>query len=154
MTEAQHRTGGPMRIVQRFEWDAAHRVMRHESKCATLHGHRYVAELEVEGPLDKVGRVIDFGKVKSVVGAWIDSEWDHTTMLGPDDATLMAFCATEHTEKGHKRPYVLRGEPTAENIADELLVSARDLLAFDPDLTVVRVRVWETPNCSAWAERE
>ena len=26
-------------------WDAAHRIPRHESKCAALHGHRYTAEI-------------------------------------------------------------------------------------------------------------
>lgn len=137
--------------TRRLEWDAAHRVMRHESKCATLHGHRYVAEIECAAEaLDDVGRVIDFGAVKQVVGAWIDENWDHTTLVNQRDGRLLRFVEDDHVSYGKRRPYVFPGEPTAENIAAELAQVAQRLL--DPHgITVTRVRVYETPNCYAEA---
>ena len=30
--------------TRRIEFDAAHRILNHESKCKMLHGHRYVVE--------------------------------------------------------------------------------------------------------------
>lgn len=136
--------------TRRLEWDAAHRVMRHESKCATLHGHRYAAEIEVvahHGGLDALGRVIDFGAIKELVGAFIDEHWDHTTMVNQEDLDLIAFCAKDAVA-GKRRPYVIAGEPTAERIAIELGRVASELLA-PRGIAVTRVRIWETPSCFA-----
>lgn len=140
--------------TRRIEWDAAHRVLRHESKCATLHGHRYVALITCEAPkLDDVGRVVDFGVVKERVGGWVDKHWDHTTLVNRHDARLLAFCLAE-MEYGNKTPSVFPGEPTAENIATTLLAIATELLADVDGLTVSKVVVFETPNCDATAELE
>lgn len=141
---------------RRLEWDSAHRVTRHESKCRTLHGHRYVAIVECEAEaLDAAGRVVDFGVVKAKLGAWIDDHLDHTTICAPWDESLIGFCESEHTSPDpHRAPFIMPmslGEPTAENIAALLLEKAQEL--FDGDgLHVTRVRVFETPNCSATAE--
>lgn len=139
--------------TRKIEWDSAHRVMRHESKCATLHGHRYTAEITCCAvDLDDVGRVVDFGSVKQIVGSWVDEHWDHTTLANPEDKDLIAFCRRD-AEAGKRPPYLMpQGEPTAENIARELLRVATELLIESRSgLWVSRVRVWETPNCSAEA---
>lgn len=136
-----------------LEFDAAHRVMRHESKCATLHGHRYKVAVCCQAPkLDDVGRVVDFGVVKAKVGAWIDEHWDHTTIANEADVNLLSFVEDEHAT-GKRAPFVFPGEPTAENMAMYLLHKAQELLGDDSGLTVVHVRVWETPNCYADAHR-
>lgn len=135
--------------TRRFEWDAAHRVLRHESKCATLHGHRYVAEVTLSAPeLDHVGRVLDFGAIKQLIGDWIDQHWDHTTLVTRADVALIKFCGDDH-DRGKRPAYVFDGEPTAENIALQLLAVARHLLQA-LEVRVERVRVYETPNC--WAD--
>lgn len=138
--------------TRRIEWDAAHRVLRHESKCASLHGHRYAAELTciADRGLDDVGRVIDFGVVKSIVGSWVDTHWDHTTLVNPNDTALLDWCRTEEKD-GKRAPWVMEGEPTAENIAATLMLIANSLLA-DTGVRVTKVKVWETPNCYAVAE--
>ena len=136
-------------VTRRLEWDAAHRIPRHESKCAALHGHRYAAELTATAPaLDDRGRVIDFGLVKVLVGTWIDEHWDHTALLmrGDQDPVVQAVA---RSNEAHGRPvYWLDVPPTAENIAAELARVAAELLAHT-GVTLTRVRVWETPNCSA-----
>lgn len=132
--------------TRRIEWDAAHRVMRHESKCAHLHGHRYVAEVTVAAPeLDSLGRVIDFSVVKEIVGYWVDREWDHGTMLCAEDYELQELCA----KNGWKHYLFDTRNPTAENIAKELFDSAT-LLLQHVHVTVTHVRIYETPNC--WAD--
>ncbi len=136
-------------VTRRLEWDAAHRIPRHESKCAALHGHRYVAELTATAPaLDDRGRIIDFGVIKAIVGAWIDERWDHTALLmrGDEDPVIQAVA---RSNAAHGRPvYWLERPPTAENIAAELARVAAELLAHT-GVTLTRIRVWETPNCSA-----
>ncbi len=137
-------------ISKRLEWDAAHRVLRHESKCSTLHGHRYAAEIVCEADeLDAVGRVVDFGVVKERVGTWIDQHWDHTTLVNGEDTDLLDFTLAEAAH-GKRKPFVFPGEPTAENIARVLLATARQLLN-EGTLRVTSVRVWETPTSYAEA---
>ena len=136
-----------------LEFDAAHRVLRHESKCSTLHGHRYKVEITCRAiELDEVGRVVDFGVIKALVGTWVDKHWDHTTLVNVHDDALLSWCMMDAEENGKKPPYVVGGEPTAENIARVLLGIARRLLENEySSLTVLAVRVWETPNCYASA---
>ncbi len=140
--------------TRRLEWDAMHRIPRHESKCAAFHGHRYAAEITCHAPsLDDRGRVVDFGVVKEIVGGWIDQNWDHTAILmeGDPDPAVAVIAASN---LAHGRPvYWMPVPPTAENIAAELARVASGLLA-STGVTVERLRVWETPNGSAEWSRD
>ena len=129
--------------TRRIEFDAAHRVLRHESKCAHLHGHRYAVLVTCRGPLDSVGRVIDFGVVKEVVGGWVDSAMDHGTLVNAEDAELLAWLRAN----GQKH-LVFDCEPTAENIAALVMRESQERLR-STGVVVVGVTVYETPNCSA-----
>lgn len=130
-------------VTRRMEFDAAHRVLRHESKCAHLHGHRYAVEMTVQAPrLDSVGRVVDFGVVKSAVGAWIDDNLDHGTLVNTEDLDLREWLLMQK-----QKHFEFPGNPTAEVIAAALLAVGGELLPSP--LRVVRVRVYETPNCYA-----
>ncbi len=71
--------------TRRLQFCCGHRVMRHESKCAHLHGHNYVAFFTASAQLDDVGRVIDFSVIKERVGGWIDEFWDHGFVLNEED---------------------------------------------------------------------
>lgn len=147
------------RITRRLEWDAGHRVLGHEGKCKHLHGHRYVAEVTVEAlQLDPLGRVVDFGIIKTLIGAWVDQNWDHNFLAHSNDPLIALWDGWVGTHvgagptitklfSGHP-PYAMKyGNPTAENIARELFDKCRELLP--KQLHVIEVRVWETPNCTA-----
>ena len=133
-------------ITRHFRFDAGHRVLLHESKCRHLHGHDYHVELTVSAPeLDSLGRVIDFSVLKQIVGTWIDDNWDHNLLLNKDDP----FCSMITLVNNGRRPYLFIGNPTAENIAKELFHRSQVLLV-ETEITVVNVRIYETPNC--WAD--
>lgn len=155
-------------IVRDFHFDAGHRVLNHESKCAHLHGHRYKAEVEVRAPeLDKLGRVIDFGDLKKVIGTWIDDNWDHNFLCHQDDVVAFLWKqlrdeklpGKEETVKAlfaGKAPYIFPSKmnPTAENIAKELFYVCRDVLGINAakhpqGVEIVSVTIHETPNCRA-----
>lgn len=124
-----------------FGIDAAHRVLRHESKCAHLHGHRYSFEVTVRAPeLDSLGRVIDFGEVKARIGSWLDENWDHACIINSQDTELLQFL-----QANQQRFYAMTGNPTAENLAKVLGTVGKSLLP--PNIQLTRVRCWETPNC-------
>lgn len=143
--EAKH-----VKVTRILEFDAGHRVMNHESKCATLHGHRYKVEITAEADqLDEIGRVIDFSVLKARIGSWLDEHWDHNTIIWDKDTeTLKAL----RWMPKKKEPFAAPWNPTAENMADYLVhvVCPREL--SDTGVMVTHVRVWETPNCFADAE--
>lgn len=141
-------------VTRRLEWDAIHRIPGHEGPCAAWHGHRYAAEVSCVGEgLDDQGRIIDFGCIKEVLGGWLDARWDHTAILMRDDPDQAAAAIAAANASRGRPVYWLDGAPTAENIAAELARVAQELLGpFGID--VVRLRLWETPNCSAEWERE
>ena len=136
-------------VTRRLEWDAMHRIPLHESKCKAFHGHRYVAEITctAEG-LDQLGRVIDFGVIKGVVGRWIDERWDHTAILMRNDPDPAVPVLAASNEAAGRPVYWMDAHPTAENMAAELGRIATGLLA-DSGVSVVRIDLWETPNCRA-----
>lgn len=131
-----------MLVCRRMEVDAGHRLLQHEGRCAHVHGHRYAFEVAVESDtLDAVGRVVDFGVVRDRVGAWLDDRVDHAMLVEVGDPIIPWL--VEHQQ----RHLVMGVAPTAENLARLLYEVAREML---PEVTVVRVRCWETPSC--WAE--
>jgi len=137
----------PPSVTRKLEFDAAHRVMNHESKCATLHGHRYVVEVTAEAmQLDEIGRVIDFSVLKQKIGTWIDAFWDHTTIVFVDDVEVLTALLKLPRNKD---PFVTGWNPTAENMAEFLLKKCPELLN-DSGVKVTKIRIYETPNC--WAD--
>lgn len=132
--------------TRRIEFDAGHRILQHESKCKYLHGHRYVVEATFTAPgLDALGRVIDFGMVREKLGGWVDTHWDHTTILSDADRTLGKTLTAETGQV----VFYLPANPTAENMADYLLREVCGTLFKDSGVTCVRLRLYETPNCYA-----
>jgi 6-pyruvoyltetrahydropterin/6-carboxytetrahydropterin synthase len=132
--------------TRRIEFDAAHRVMDHESKCKHLHGHRYAVEATFAArDLDTLGRVIDFGQVREKLGAWIDAHWDHAAILNEKDRGLGEAIAA----KTRQTIFYLPANPTAENMAQYLVSEVCPKLFGDSGARCTRIRLYETPNCYA-----
>jgi 6-pyruvoyltetrahydropterin/6-carboxytetrahydropterin synthase len=92
--------------------------------------------------------IIDFGVLKSLVGTWIQDNWDHTAILMEGDADP-AVSAIARSNANLGRPvYFMSTPPTAEYLALELARVSKELLR-DTGIQVVRVLVRETPNCFA-----
>ncbi len=136
-------------ITRQFQVDYGHRLQGHEGKCKHVHGHRGVFEFTFDAPqLDKLGRVVDFGVVKELIGTWLDTNWDHAFIAGDKDVEVidwlhsMGMCC-----------YVLPAPPTIENLVLHLCdvwgkkLDEKPLVGF----SLVKVKGWETPNCSAEA---
>lgn len=139
--------------VRKFGFDAAHRLLEHEGKCAYLHGHRYTAHLYFSrkgGSLDAIGRVMDFSEMQVIVGTWIDRYWDHNTILNYHDPlvkVVQGFCKDG-------QPSLLPYNPTAENLGVYLLGIVCPGLFKGKGAEVVKVVVEETPNCRAEIRRD
>jgi len=136
------------RIEKRLEFDAAHRVMHHESKCRFLHGHRFYVTVCVvpKKGLDGIGRVIDFSVLKRRLGGWLDENWDHQLILHREDKELISVTG-EWCRNG--KAYLLPYNPTAENLGRFLVEEVCPDLFADCDIEVDIVVVDETPTSRA-----
>ena len=132
--------------VRKIHFCYGHRVMRHESKCATLHGHNgvvWVHATPLEG-LDGLGRVIDFSVLKEEVGGWIEKFWDHTMILFKDDQETIGLC---QKAPAYKELFILDTNPTAENLAHYLLHVVCPQVLKGKGVVVHKITFWETENC-------
>lgn len=125
--------------------DTGHRLCGHEGHCAHLHGHSYRVHFTCEGPQDELGRVIDFGIIKTKLCQWLLDNWDHRFLIWEQDPWLEALQDVD--DKVVAVPF----NPSAENMALYLLNEVGpDLLYGGAHL--VSVRIEETRKCSAIAE--
>lgn len=135
--------------TRRIKFSAGHRVMGHENKCATPHGHNYVVDITAEADnLDHIGRIIDFSVLKEKIGGWIDEHWDHTFLLFEDDKqTIEAL-----QQAPAKKPlYICPFNPTAEEIAKYLLLTIAPKVLQGTGVHITKIVIHETDNCSAEA---
>lgn len=117
-----------MQIRKRFRFEAAHALPSHPGKCARMHGHSYLLEVAIAGPLHRDGpargMVEDFDALEALVRSHILDALDHRTL-------------NETIEN-----------PTAEEIA--LWIWRR----LEPALTSLEeLALWETPDACAVLRR-
>jgi len=145
-----------MKIGKVIQWDMGHRVLNHRSVCKGLHGHRYKAEICVEGDLvekkdaSEEGMVIDFADIKKTAQKFIQEELDHAFMVWDKDGELLEFFKNSD---GHK-PVIVPFTPTAENVAAYIFKELKDKFTdvFQTGLRLQSVKLWETPSSYALYE--
>ena len=141
-------------ITRRLEFDAGHRLPNHQGQCRHVHGHRYAIEITLSGELINEqgaaddGMVMDFGDIKVVAMEKLVGTWDHAFLVYRDDKPMVDFLASIQEHK----TVVLEVVPTAENLAKVAFAVLKDAYhdRFGHTLTLLRVRLYETPNC--WAD--
>ncbi len=131
-------------ITKRLEIDAGHRLMKHEGKCRSVHGHHYAFEVVVGAEsLDDVGRVIDFSVIKEKVGAWLDRYFDHGFIAQHGDPIIDWLLAER------QKVTVLDSPPSIEHLVECVFFASQWLLRED-GVQVVGVTGFETPTSSAY----
>jgi len=146
----------PVSVTRRLEFDAGHRIPDHRSQCRNLHGHRYVLEVTLEGPVVEApgasdnGMVMDFSDIKAIAKAHIVDRWDHAFLVYAHDTPVRDFLASLPDHK----TIVLDCIPTAENLARVIFhtLAPHYHSRYGKDLRLARVRLYETPNC--WVDYE
>lgn len=126
-------------VTREITFCYGHRLLNYSGKCRHLHGHNGRAVITLSAAsLDELGMVMDFTRLKRVVGGWIDDHLDHKMLLHKDDPILPYL-----REQGEP-VFVLDVNPTAENIAHLIFQVARE-----QGFPVTEVRLWETDSCFA-----
>lgn len=147
-----------MKIIKQIEWDMGHRVTNHYSKCRNIHGHRYEAEICLQGDLVSIpgisdeGMVMDFGDVKVIATKYVHDALDHGFMFWDKDKLLVNFFKKNKSLKQIAVPFV----PTSENIAAWVFMTLDRHFKdkYKTGLKLYSVKLWETPTSVAICERK
>ena len=126
-------------VTKRIEFCYGHRLLDYDGICKHPHGHNAIAEIEVRtAELDNRNMVCDFSDIRRIIKSWIDKELDHKMVLRHDDPLVKSL------QQLGEPIYLLDSNPTVERIA-RLIYE----YASQQGLSVVRVKVWETPTSYA-----
>lgn len=130
-------------IRKKFKFEAAHRLKTAFSKACVnqIHGHSYIVEVMLQSEtLNEDGMVLDFGKLKAVIGDYINS-WDHSLILHKSEVT-------KAIRRDNERLIVTKYNPTAEEMARDMFHYIAIKLTV-PCVHLVEVRIHETDT--GWA---
>lgn len=126
-------------IKKQIHFCYGHRLFNYDGACKNLHGHNAIAEFEIKSSyLNSLGMVQDFTEVKKIMGSWIEQNLDHKMILHEKDPYVLML------KNQHEPLYLMKENPTAENIAQLLFYKAQE-----KGLKISKVTLWETPTSSA-----
>lgn len=137
--------------TRKLWFSSGHRVYGHESVCGHPHGHNYEVHLTahpLHDRLDPVGRVIDFAVLKKKFDPWLQENWDHAMIFYKKDQEMCRSYLSE--EMSGMKHWISPFNPTAEEMAKFLLQVVGPLLLVGTEIQLVKVTLFETPNC--WVE--
>lgn len=139
-------TAAKVQAERYHDISCGHVVYGHENKCRHMHGHNYRIHFTIEGDTDSIGRVLDFGVIKSKLCMWLEDNWDHKFLIW--DKHPMAHDLKALDDQGVLHvPF----NPTAENMALHLLHLVGPEQLKDTGAFLTKVVVEETAKCQAQA---
>ena len=119
------RGDGVYRLRIESHFDAAHKLIGYQGKCAELHGHTWKVEVFVVGEkLNDVGILVDFNVLKERLSK-IVGRLDHKLLNDLEEI----------------------GNPTCENLSKYVFENLKDL---PKHVKLEKVRVWEGEK--SWCE--
>ena len=133
-------------VAERYhDISCGHRVVGHENKCKYLHGHNYRFHFKIAsaGGLDELGRVMDFGVIKSKLCEWLEDNYDHKMLIWELDPML-----PDLRKISPESIVEVDFNPTAENIAEDFCKNHAPHLLADTGCVLVELKIEETRKCS------
>lgn len=69
-------------LTKTFRFEASHQLIGHDGKCARLHGHSWLLEIEISGDHltpdgPKAGMLLDYSTIKEQVDPIVERYLDH-----------------------------------------------------------------------------
>lgn len=127
-------------------WTSRHRDADKSKQSFGLHTHEYSAWFYAERVgVFKPHENPRFDLIEKMIGAWIKANWDHSTLVWADDYELMSV----RRFIGRPKPaYVMKFDPTTENIAQYLLKNICPLLMSGTGIVVKTIKLFES-DCTA-----
>lgn len=138
-----------------LSFSAAHFITFENGQCEAVHGHNYGVSVEVTGPLNDAGYVVDFLALRELVRSLL-AEWDHRVLLPTKHPTMcVAECDSEVEVRYQGRRWVFPRDNCAllpiESTTAELLAKqlARLIAEEMRALSAIRIEVSECDGMTA-----
>jgi 6-pyruvoyltetrahydropterin/6-carboxytetrahydropterin synthase len=138
-----------VRISKEFNFDMAHALLGYDGLCKNIHGHSYTLVVTVTGvPVSdahspKVGMLIDFKDLKTIIKEHIIDIYDHSLVLNRETHQDVIGILQKHYDK----IVLLDYQPTTENMISDMAIQIGSLLPSNLKLFSLRLR--ETPTSYA-----
>lgn len=138
-----------IRVTKCFTFDMAHALYGYDGPCKNIHGHTYHLDITLLGqPIEdiehvKLGMVIDFGDLKSIVQKFIIQVFDHALVLNEEAPYSKSEVISNEFEKVILVPF----QPTCENLLLHFVDILKDKFSTKTQLFSITLK--ETPTSSA-----
>lgn len=137
-----------IRITKIFQFEMAHALHGYDGKCAQIHGHSYqlwvtaIGQPVTDAANPKLGMVMDFGVLKSIVNETVLCKLDHALVLSERAGKVVA-----ETNALFDRVEYVPYQPTCENLLIEMAEKIGDRLPAEVKLH--SLKLLETPTSYA-----
>jgi 6-pyruvoyltetrahydropterin/6-carboxytetrahydropterin synthase len=140
-------------VTKEFRFEMAHALNNYDGKCRFIHGHSYLLKITVKGQIicdennPKLGMVIDFNDLKTIVTDNIIERFDHALVLS-NKSKLAAELKREY-----QKVEIVNYQPTCENIILHFVEILKPLLPAT--VTLHSLQLSETATtCAEWFAAE
>lgn len=139
-----------IRLTKEFSFESAHALWGYDGKCREIHGHSYRLFVTIKGePISdeqnpKLGMVMDFGELKSIVAREITDRLDHSFVMR---RTEQAEALAEAMGSQFTNVILVDYQPTCENMLIDF--AARLKAALPKGITLHSLRLHETATSYA-----
>lgn len=143
-----------IRITKEFSFETGHALYGYDGKCRNVHGHSYKLAVTVIGrPIVemshvKLGMVMDFGDLKTIVKEEVVEQFDHATIFNRHTPHLEL--AKELSNRGHK-VILAEYQPTSENMVIDFAKKISSRLPEHVRLHSLKLRETETAYAEWYA---
>lgn len=139
-----------IRLTKEFSFESAHALWGYDGKCREIHGHSYRLFVTIKGePISdeqnpKLGMVMDFGELKSIVAREITDRLDHSFVMR---RTEQAEALAEAMGSQFTNVVLVDYQPTCENMLIDFAVRLK--AALPKGITLHSLRLHETATSYA-----
>ena len=130
-----------IRVTKSFTFEMAHALWNYDGPCRNIHGHSYQLFVTVTGtPSEdlkntKLGMVIDFADLKSVVNQHVVNYFDHSVVI----SSRASQPDIKRVEQMFDKFYVVDYQPTCENLVIDMAEKIRKHLPAPVSLFSLRL---------------
>ena len=144
-----------IRLTKSFTFEMAHALPGHDGPCKHIHGHTYELFVTITGtPIEdpsspKLGMIMDFKDIKSLVREAVTDEFDHALVIRRDTAEMLKDSSGNVL---FRRLILTDYQPTTENLVTEFARRLQEKLPQYVKLHSLRLRETMTSFAEWFAE--
>ena len=144
-----------IRLTKEFSFESAHALWGYDGKCREVHGHSYRLFVTIKGePITdetdpKLGMVMDFGELKSIVAREITDRLDHSFVMRrtPESEALATSMESSFTNV-----ILVDYQPTCENMLVDFAARLKQALPERVELHSLRLHETATSYAEWFAD--